>query len=235
MYKQKLAITGIIAFIASICLFVIPRWPLYIGHFDNWFPKLIVDHSPYEWVHGPFGACSNQISVETTHEYQIMAENDSQAINTLIMNNSTIPCECAVELSAVGFSFAPNNAERVVGLAPGEKTRVRWAITPTKIGSFALFVDVRSRPSVSDKGEEFKYVNIDRSDMIKIRVTSILGLSAWQTQLITWLGAVLGSALTLPYWYEKWQARKKKRTRKRRRPPNKRIQRRPRSNFFIVL
>ncbi len=96
-------------------------------------------------------------------------------------------CVVTVRLLAPGFDYEPRDGNRKVALRwTGSIERVSWVIAPKALGNQAIIVEV-----------ERDQLRID------FRIVSLLGLSAWQATLLSWLAAFLGPALTLPWLLSK--------------------------------
>jgi hypothetical protein len=218
MHKRGLAISGAAILSIGVGLFIIPRVPLYISLISEWINReyvLAEVGRPPDWVLGPLGGCSSAVSISTSYTSQIMTESESQAVVAEIVNNSRVTCEFTAELYALTFVVMPDKAKQVVVLPPNQRTTVRWFIAPSKVGNFHMFVSADSRPLVyqypGNNKQEYASVGIEGSnEPMHIRVTNIFGFTAFEANLLSLVGSLLGPALTLPFWYEKCQRRKKR-------------------------
>lgn len=119
---------------------------------------------------------------------QVMTENESQALTVLL--SSDVACEAVVSLLSTNFDLSPASKQQVVRLAPNTQGLVTWVISPQKLGTFAIVLQVGSL-----------------QESVGMTVTNVLGFSAAQVQVFSIISAVFGPVLTVPWWVEQWQKR----------------------------
>jgi hypothetical protein len=133
-----------------------------------------------------------------------MTEQDSQSLTVVLSNDSgTGICETTLFVSAPNFVLSPAGTERLITLEAGAPPlTLIWIISPLQKGSFEIAVSA---------GNE--------SRTIGLTITNILGLTAAQAQLLSYLATFLGPMLTAPWWYEQWQKWRKERQESAAPPP----------------
>jgi hypothetical protein len=123
---------------------------------------------------------------------RVMTEKESQTLRIVLANTEGVEtCHTAVRLAAVNFEVAPPAAERLVALEPGgNPVTLLWILKPKETGSFELAVTAGSETWI-----------------LGIVVTNVLGFTAVQVQILSYISSLLGPMLTAPWWYEQWQKR----------------------------
>lgn len=137
--------------------------------------------------------CLNVIQ-EVTLTKRVMTEKESQTLRVVLSNpNGGGVCNTAVRLAALDFELAPPATERVVTLEPGgNPVTLLWVLKPKETGSFEIAVSAGNMVEV-----------------LGIVVTNVLGLTAVQVQILSYISSFLGPMLTAPWWIEQWEKRKK--------------------------
>ena len=133
-----------------------------------------------------------------------MAEKESQALTVVLGNlDSSADCEVTVSLSAPNFDINPANPDRVVTVPAGEKAATTaWVLSSREAGNYEVVVTAGFDVQV-----------------MGIRVTNLLGLSAPEAKILSYIGYFLGPMLSLPWWIEKWEEhQRRKREEEQRRP-----------------
>lgn len=183
MIKNILAIGGLLLFLIGLFLFFRVRQAssAAVG-FDN------------QWQTGgeDVGVCSDLLRQANVAD-RVMSERESQALNILLVNdNSPAPCNTTITLAAPNFDMSPPESNRPVTVPPGEEVTLNWIISPRRTGTYVISI---STPT--------------QAITLGITVTTVLGLTAVQAELLSILSTLLGPMLTVPWWYEQWQKRKK--------------------------
>ncbi|MGK7913570.1 MAG: hypothetical protein AB4050_19115 [Synechococcus sp.] len=86
-------------------------------------------------------------------------------------------------------------------IAPLDATEFNWVVTPDKPGTYSVVVSIIT-------SEDFP--ELIASKNVGISVTNIIGLQASHISLISIVSTAFGPILTVPFWLEKYQKRKKK-------------------------
>ncbi|MFZ0546771.1 MAG: hypothetical protein WAM60_15095 [Candidatus Promineifilaceae bacterium] len=137
--------------------------------------------------------CKNVIQ-EVSLSKRVMTEKESQTLKVVLANLTGLAtCDTTVRLAALDFELAPATTERAVSLeTDGKPVTLIWVMKPRETGSFELAVTAG---------------NV--TEILGVVVTNVLGLTAVQIQVLSYLSTLLGPMLTAPWWYEHWQKRKK--------------------------
>jgi hypothetical protein len=179
--RKLLALIGGILFVLTIgvALWLLAREEQ-AGRLDNLTGRPVVSDP----------AC-RELSFTATLAKRVMTEDESQALIVILTNQGDQVCRARVTLSAPDFAVGPAPTNPLVSAPPGEE-EVVWILSPHRAGTFQVAVTVNQA-----------------STILGVTVTNILGLTVWQARVLAALGYVLGPMLTVPWWYEKWQERKK--------------------------
>ncbi|MCI0393915.1 MAG: hypothetical protein L0332_15985 [Chloroflexi bacterium] len=191
MLSKALAVIGLILFLIGVSLLLLfGRSQVYARGQDAVGPRP---------VETPCGRLLSDVFLSD----RVMTERESQALNVTLVNGSgVVDCPVTVSLLAPNFDLAPPTAERnVVVPVSGEPLVLAWILSPRRTGSFEIVVTT-----------DFE------SQTLGIVVTTVLGLTAGQAQVLSVLATFLGPMLTAPWWYEQWEKRRKERQ-KQARPP----------------
>jgi len=121
-----------------------------------------------------------------------ITEKETVIIGVNLSNRSTQECEATVELYSPNFDISPQQESQTFNLASGETIRVIWVLSPRETGTYQIWIS---------SGRE--------GSSIGIIVTNVLGVTAYQAQLLTYLGTFFSSSLTFPWLYTVWQERRK--------------------------
>jgi hypothetical protein len=123
---------------------------------------------------------------------RVMTEKESQTLRIVVANiGGAGICNTAVRLAALDFELAPAATERVVALEPdGNPVALLWILKPKETGSFEIALTA---------GEQ--------TQVLGIVVTNVLGFTAVQIQILSYISSFLGPMLTAPWWYEQWEKR----------------------------
>jgi hypothetical protein len=127
---------------------------------------------------------------------RVMTEKESQTLRIVVANvNGVGICNTAVRLAALNFELAPPSTERVVSLEPGgDPVSLLWILKPVETGAFEIVLTAG-----------------DETEVLGLVVTNVVGLTALQVQILSYISSLLGPMLTFPWWYEQWEKRKKAR------------------------
>ena len=123
---------------------------------------------------------------------RILSENNSQTIVVNTTNATDTECQSQLTLLAPGFDVNPRKEFQTIAAKSQAKGSVAWIVIPHKSGEFDI--------AVSDG------LN---TQALGITVTNVLGLTATQAQLCSILGTLLGPMLSVPWWVDRWQKRKR--------------------------
>ena len=124
-----------------------------------------------------------------------ITENESTSITIFLSNQSAKPYAETITLLAPNFSSNPSATSKKLIVPVGQKSAsATWILTPQKTGSYELGVT-----SLKSKG----------TVVLGIVVTNVLGLTPLQAQILAYIGSAFGPILTVPWWLEVWQKRKK--------------------------
>jgi hypothetical protein len=139
------------------------------------------------------GNCRNIIRTVSLSK-RVMTEKESQTLRVVVANRDGVGiCETAVRLISPDFEVAPAATERLVALEPGgDPVTLLWILKPKETGSFEIVLTAG-----------------DQTQVLGIVVTNVLGFTAVQVQLLSYLSTFLGPMLTAPWWYERWEKRQK--------------------------
>lgn len=186
MANKTLAIAGIIVFLIGITLgFLLVRGSRQAGRLDN----VLVSGAPID-------INCDQVIREASVPRRTMTEQDTQSLTVVLANDSGPGvCETTLYVAAPNFILSPAGTERQVSLEAGATPLTMiWIISPLQTGSFEIAVSAGNQ-----------------SQTIGVTVTNILGLTAAQAQLLSYLAIFFGPMLTAPWWYEQWQKWRKER------------------------
>ena len=192
MFKRSLAILGLVLFLAGVAtgLFLLSG-SLRASGLDS-----------YKSL-GPGAGepCPHPLE-QVGLNRRTMAEKESQALTVVLGNlDYSGDCEVTVNISAPNFDINPANPDRVVVIPPGEKAATAaWVLSSREAGNYEVVVTA---------GFDVQVVGI--------RVTNLLGLTAPQAKILSYIGYFLGPMLSLPWWIQKWEEYKR---RKREEPPS---------------
>jgi hypothetical protein len=138
--------------------------------------------------------CRNIIQ-EVSIPNRVMTENESQTLRVVVANiDNPGVCNTTVVLAALDFDIAPASTARNVSLEQGqEPVTLLWVLKPRELGAFEIAVTAGNQTQV-----------------IGIVVTNVLGLTAAQVEILSYISSFLGPMLTAPWWYEQWEKRRGK-------------------------
>jgi hypothetical protein len=118
---------------------------------------------------------------------------ESGTIEATFMNPEITSCTLQVSLVASSALDVSPNAPQKVALSPERPSgTARWIVTPKQSGAWDLRVQADGR--------------FDQP--YRIKVTSILGLSSYGAALASQLLVILGPLATVPYWLDRWRAKR---------------------------
>jgi hypothetical protein len=196
MFKKTLAIIGVALFIVAIGL------SLYLANADSKAKQL----SKSEMAGGG-GGPGARCEIASINAPTVMSDQDSQTVTvniTKVLSNPKVPsqqnqdCSVPVRLSAPGFDYSPSDYLTITIPPQGKTTQYTWTILPKKLGTYKLVV----------------YEGETSYHAIGITVTNIFGLRAWQAQLLSTIGKILGPFLVVPSAYELWKEWRKRKAEK---------------------
>lgn len=186
-----LAVCGVILFLVGVVL-IISTLPGILRAFA-------LDHEQKEsGEHGtPCGvALVHGIPKWSIDSRRLMSDSETQAL-TVTLENSYQYCSYELNLDAPEFSISPNEPIREIPDATQKPVSFVWILSPTKLGTFAVAIGLGT-----SAGNEVRVVGIT--------VTNSFGLSPWQVQILSYISTALGPILTVAWWYDKWQERKRR-------------------------
>jgi hypothetical protein len=123
----------------------------------------------------------------------VIAEQDTVALLVRIRPQEG----CSVSLEAPSFALTPDTKEyrfEANDTRLNQDTDLVWTLSPEKSGTFDIPVTVAGQTSE-----------------LHLKVTNALGFSPAQAQIVAGLSSFLGPALTLPWWLELIEQRRKAR------------------------
>jgi hypothetical protein len=123
---------------------------------------------------------------------RVLTEDNSQTIVIKATNPAEIDCQSVLTLLAPGFDVSPHKDEQTVTAKPKGQGSIAWIVTAQKPGTFEI--------AISD--------GID-THVMGVTVTNLLGLTALQVQIFAILGALFGPMFSIPWWFDRWQQRKR--------------------------
>lgn len=141
-------------------------------------------------VAGDVPPCAWEVSLPE----RVVAEKHPQAIVVNVTNSMDVACQSLVTLLAPGFNVTPRKDEQMITAQPNGKGSVAWIAT-------------------ADDAGEYEIVVTDGIDtrVMGVTVTNLLGLTALQLQILAVVGSIFGPMLSIPWWFERLQQRKKAR------------------------
>ena len=182
MTRRAIALIGLAIFIVALCA-----------------ASLLISTSHQaqsrDHIDTRFGVVSSDIPLcvwEVTLPQRVLVEDNSQSIVVHATDPADTACQSALTLSAPGFGITPHKEEQIVTVKPKGSSSVAWILTPQKSGSYEI--------AVSDG------IN---TQVFGVTVTNLLGLTALQAQIMATLGTLFGPIITVPWWIERWQQRKR--------------------------
>lgn len=188
MNKKTTAICGILIFCIGVGLGF---------HLSN-LQKIAIGKDFHFFVPATGGGCRNSISSVDVSR-RTMTENESQAVTVILSNHWDMDCAETITINAPNFDISPYEQEKSITIPKGESHSEIWILTPRRVGAFEIAVGIES------SGE---------SQTVGINVTNLLGLTAGQAQMISYIGSFLGPILTAPWWLELLKKSKSKNKKK---------------------
>ena len=125
----------------------------------------------------------------------ILSEKESAIVSIVLSNLSTNTANISVNLFAPTFTVSPLEP-REVTILPNAIVELSWVVAPNNMGNQIIMFSIN---------------NFDKSEVCGIAITNILGLTAKQAELLSLASSILGSSLSIPWMYERWQQHQKKR------------------------
>ena len=188
MTKRTIAVLGVILFGLGVISLVLLRQDRAAALAED---QLLIFGSAL----GDEGNCQNIIQ-EVSVPDRVMTEKESQSLRVVVANTTnTGVCNTTVGLAALDFDINPAATARPVTLEPGTPpVTLVWILGPRELGAFEIAVTAGNQTQV-----------------IGIVVTNVLGLTAAQVLILSYISSFLGPMLTAPWWYEQWQKRQETR------------------------
>jgi hypothetical protein len=161
--------------------------------------------------------------IEPYNKY--MLEGSDLRLSVSIFNNCR-EYEIRLQISVDAPDFAIKQSDHIFFLNPTSKKTIEWILKAPKVGGTFLGVTTATlldNYTVSRADDSlfsnnlFPFPSVQNiflskdSENFSISVNSPLGIFAQIFQLLSSLGVFLGPMLTLPWWYEQWQKRKRQR------------------------
>lgn len=189
-WTRTLALVGVVILVVGLAfLWSLRRWQLAAAGLDR-------NPDPEGPVTGDPAGCGRLVEPEVALPRRVMALQETQALTVILSSAAAESCQVAVALNAPHFLLSPLEPRQQVTVGPGQRAQVTWILLPQEVGTFDLVLTVGGGITV-----------------LGITVTNALGLTAGQLQILSALSTVLGPMLTVPWWYERWQAWRARRRR----------------------
>lgn len=186
MTKRIIAILGVILLVLGVVSLILLR--------QDRLAALGVDQLFIfgDAIGGEPSNCQNIIQEVSVPE-RVMTEKESQTLRVVVANiDNPGVCNTSVGLAALDFDYAPPTTSRPVSLEQGQDPiTLSWILKPKEIGAFEIAITAGNQTQV-----------------IGIVVTNVLGLTALQVQILSYISSFLGPMLTAPWWYEQWEKRR---------------------------
>lgn len=125
---------------------------------------------------------------------RVLSENKSHSIIVNTANAMDADCQSALTLLAPGFDISPRKEEQTIVAKANSRGSIVWIVTPDEAGEYEI--------AVTD--------GID-TRVMGVTVTNLFGLTAVQIQMLAVVGSILGPMLSIPWWLDRMQQRKKTR------------------------
>lgn len=188
MTKRITAVLGVLLFLLGVVSLVL-LWQ------DRRAAQEVDQLFPVSSEGGEVESCDNIIQ-EVSLAKRVMTEKESQTLRVVLANlTGPATCHTTVQLAALEFEVAPAATEREIALEPdGKPVTLLWILKPRETGSFEIAISAGNLVQV-----------------MGIVVTNVLGLTAVQVEILSFISSLLGPMLTVPWWYEQWEKRKKAR------------------------
>jgi hypothetical protein len=145
------------------------------------------------WSYLASSPCAHP-GIDVEIDRRVITLSDSVSVSVSLSNPSTETCIAHVDIYAPRFDVTPVVTKRELELLPNETGTIVWILTPNVLGSHQI--GLASGLEVQNIG---------------LTVTHIFGLSAGVVQVLTYIGAFMGSAITFPWLYGTWNERCKDR------------------------
>lgn len=196
-WTRTLALVGTFLLVVGVAFL----WSL--GHGRREAFALDRNSEPHGPVIGEPAGCGQLVEPEVTLARRVMALRETQALTIILASASAETCQVTVTLNAPNFDLSPPEPRQSVTVGPGQRAEIAWILLPEEVGTFDLVLTIGGAISI-----------------LGVTVTNALGLTAGQLQLLSALSTLLGPMLTLPWWFERWQAwRARKEEEKTEKPP----------------
>jgi len=191
MWKNILALCGLLLFLVGSVL-AVSLLPSTLRAFS------LDREETSGGVHGlPCGLALQHGTTKWSVDVQrLMSDSETQAL-AVLLQNPMLNCPYRVLINAPEFTLSPNDPTRAVTPATQESIKFVWILTPTKLGTFAISVTIDT-------------INGSDTRVVGITVTNSFGFVLWQVQLFSYISTALGPILTVAWWYDKWQERKRR-------------------------
>ena len=155
------------------------------------------------------------------HAEPLLVLGDTIPVTIVVENFDDTPCNnVVVSINAPAFELSPAETTRRISIPPNEKRTIAWIVRANILGDHFIFVSATTDElDVASSQPDDQQLSSASSDSItlphrvraisgltpgqhfvKIRVLSVLGLSARQVETAKVLCYVLGPTLTLPWW-----------------------------------
>lgn len=143
--------------------------------------------TPKRWDTAPNGNGGSpcELPLEDVVVPQRIVKGDSRSLDIYLSNNDdTEDCEVLVVINAPKFQISPREVEKRVSLPANTKQHTSWIVSPKETGNHEITIDAGY---------------FDHASVV-ISVRTVIGLSAGQAQIVSYLTYFLGPILTLPWW-----------------------------------
>jgi hypothetical protein len=123
---------------------------------------------------------------------RVLTEDNSQTIVIKATNPAEMECQSVLTLLAPGFEVSPHKDEQTLTAKPKGQGSIAWIVTAQKAGTYEI--------AISD--------GVD-TRVMGVTVTNLLGLTAFQIQVLAVVGTLFGPMFTIPWWFDRLQQRKR--------------------------
>ena len=123
---------------------------------------------------------------------RVLSENKTYSIIVNTKNPMDADCQSEVTLLAPGFDISPRKEEQIITAKANSRGSIVWIVTPDEAGEYEI--------AVTD--------GVD-TVVTGVTVTNLFGLTAVQIQMLAVVGSILGPMLSIPWWLDRLQQRKK--------------------------
>lgn len=154
----------------------------------------------------PPPSCTDEALVFTRADVpKLISVNESQKLTVTLLNLGQEECTFIIELDAPDFNVSSNKRPASI-INPGKTVNFYWILSPKKPKTSKMII------SISTTGD---FTNLIVSHDIGITITNVFGLKAGTAASLSVVVSMLGSFLTIPYWFDLWCKYKEKKSENR--------------------